>query len=208
MRDWRSVRAVVTLLACMSVSGCVLLHANAAPDPSTWSSALALAQSRAATGRFESADTVLATYASLNPGTREALETAYWRALFRMDPTNPHASLPIALAELDGYLADKRPHEHVVEALSIRRVVAQLDGLNRMAANALAQAKDATATAKDAKAQAADARADAAKASEVPMSAEAEIRKLKDDLAKANAELERIRRRLAQPPPPRPNATP
>jgi hypothetical protein len=37
-----------------------------------------------------------------------------------------------------------------------------------------------------------------------PAAAEAEIKRLKDELAKANAELERIRRRLAQPPGSRP----
>jgi molecular chaperone GrpE (heat shock protein) len=44
----------------------------------------------------------------------------------------------------------------------------------------------------------ANARADAAKA-EPPTSAD-EIKRLKDELAKANAELDRIRKRLAQPP--------
>ena len=35
----------------------------------------------------------------------------------------------------------------------------------------------------------------------VPSPADAEIKRLRDELAKANAELERIRRRLSQPPP-------
>jgi hypothetical protein len=38
----------------------------------------------------------------------------------------------------------------------------------------------------------------------LPTPADAEIKRLKDELAKANAELERIRRRLAQPPPSKP----
>ena len=50
-----------------------------------------------------------------------------------------------------------------------------------------------------------DARIDAPKpttTTEAPQTAaDAEIKRLKDELAKANAELERIRRRLAQPPP-------
>jgi hypothetical protein len=37
--------------------------------------------------------------------------------------------------------------------------------------------------------------------SDVSGSADAEIKRLRDELAKANAELERIKKRLAQPPP-------
>jgi hypothetical protein len=187
-----------------SISACNTLRANTGPDPDSWSGVLTAARSRAFAGQFDAADSILARFANRNPGTHEALETTYWRALFRSDPTNPRVSLTGAMAGLDGYLADPRPRDHAVEAASMRRVIGQLDGLNKMAAMAMAQAKDATLTAKDAKAQAADARAEAAKAGEVPLSADAEIRKLKDELAKANAELERIRKRLGQPPPPKP----
>jgi hypothetical protein len=38
----------------------------------------------------------------------------------------------------------------------------------------------------------------------IPTASDVEIKRLKDELAKANAELERIRRRLAQPPPTNP----
>jgi hypothetical protein len=88
----------------------------------------------------------------------------------------------------------------------MRRIAGQIEGLNRLAANAMSQAKDASSAASNAKAQVADAnaRADAAK-SETPPTSEQEIRRLKDELAKANAELDRIRKRLSIPPtkPPR-----
>jgi hypothetical protein len=169
-----------------------------------WPTALATARNRAATGDYDGADSALAQFARQYPGTSSALETAYWRALFKMDPANHSASLPTAMASLDGYLSDTRPRDHVPEAASLRRIAAQLDGLNKIAASAVAQAKDAKANAanataaandakdaKDAAAKAADATATAANADE--------IKRLKDELAKANAELDRIRKRLSQP---------
>jgi hypothetical protein len=75
--------------------------------------------------------------------------------------------------------------------------------LNKLAATALADAHDTTTAPKP---SAADARAETkpAVAGDVaPTPADIEIKRLKDELARANAELERIRRRLAQPPPPR-----
>ncbi len=200
----------VSQLACRAATvalipftvGCASLRANTAPRPAdAWPVTLANAKSRATEGNFTAADSLLAAFAAQYPGATETLETAYWRALFRMDPTNPNASLTVALASLDGYLADTRKGAHAAEAASLRRVAGQLDSMTLRAANALAQAKDATNTAKDAKAQAADARAEAAKAADTPPATDAELKRVKDELAKANAELDRIRKRLAQPPP-------
>ena len=55
-------------------------------------------------------------------------------------------------------------------------------------------AKDVAANAK-----VAEARADATRPTDAAAQ-DAEIKRLRDELAKANAELERIRRRLTQPP--------
>jgi hypothetical protein len=189
----------------MAFLGCVSVHRPGFAEPAPrreWTSTLALARNMALVGRFGTADTTLADFALQYPGSPEALETAYWRAVFDLDPTNPHASVPAALASLDAYLSDIRPREHVAEATTIRRVAGQLDGLNKLAANAMAQANAASATAASAKAQVSDAnaRAEAAK-SDVATSADAEIKRLRDELAKANAELERIKKRLSQPPP-------
>jgi len=188
--------------ALIASSACGRLTVGTAPSPErALSPALVTARRFAAAGRFDSADSTLSSFAAMYPGTDAALETAYYRALFKMDPTNPHASLPAAMASLDAYLTDSRPRQHVVEATTLRRVAAEVDGLNHAANSALAQAKDATNVAKDAKAEAADAKDAAAKAAETPApTADAEIRRLKDELAKANAELDRIRKRLATPP--------
>jgi hypothetical protein len=197
---WR-VSLICSLLVA---AGCGQLNAVTNPTPEhAWMATLANARGFASAGRFDSADSTLSSFAAMYPGTSPALETTYYRALFKMDPSNPHVSLTAALASLDGYLADRRPREHTVEAVSLRRIAVQVDGLNHVATTAIAQAKDASNTAKDAKAQAADARDAATKAAAEPPAptADAEIKRLKDELAKANAELDRIRKRLVQPPP-------
>lgn len=189
-------------------TGCVTFHTPgfATPAPErNWPNTLATAKSEALEGRFNGADSVLAQFAADYAGSSEALETSYWRAIFRMDPTNPDASLPRALASLDAYLAGPGPRQHTTEAAVIRRVGGQLDAANKAAASASAQAKDAASTAASARAQAADANARADAKSDGAQSADNEIKRLKDELAKANAELDRIRKRLAAPPtkPPR-----
>ena len=193
----------VLLLATTAALSTACIHATPstrAEPAEQWQASLAVAQEDAAAGHFDAADSTLADYAARFPGSPEALETAYWRALFKMDPSNHSASVTTAMASLDGYLADHRPRQHVSEAATLRRVAGQIDGLNKLAATAMAQANVATNTASNAKAVAA---ADAAKAAEASgtVSQDVEIKRLKDELARANAELERIKKRLATPPP-------
>jgi len=197
--------ALTVLIATQGIMGCasVGLGRSRTSADGALPTTVALARSYALEGRFDAADSALGDFAQRYPGTTEALETAYWRAVFKMDPSNPRASVPTAIALLDAYLADKHPREHVVEATSLRRVGGQLDALSRLAANAMTQAKDASNVAANAKAQAADANARADAKGDTPPSAEAEIKRLKDELAKANAELERIRKRLTPPTKPR-----
>jgi hypothetical protein len=190
-------------LLCL-FAACTRLHTGEQPDE--WQVALASAQARAGSGEFVAADSILARYATRHPGTHETLETAYWRALFKADPTNTSSNPTLALASLDGYLRDSRPRDHIVEAQTVRRTVAQIDALNRAAQDASQQAKNANNEAANAKAAIADAKETAnkadANASAAAADKDAEIKRLKDELAKANAELDRIRKRLGSPPPP------
>lgn len=186
------------------VAACARLRTGDQPDD--WQVSLASAQARAGSGEFAAADSILARYASRHPGTHETLETAYWRAVFKSDPTNTSSSPTLALMSLDGYLRDPRPRDHILEAQTLRRSVAQIDALNRAAEAASMLAKSANNEAANAKAAIADAKADANKADASAIAAAAdkdnEIKRLKDELAKANAELDRIRKRLGTPPPP------
>ncbi len=201
----RGKMIVAVALATQGISACASLplpfrgsaDGNVA---SAWQTALPIARAYANDGKFDAADSVLADFAARFPGTQTALETAYWRAVFKMDPTNPNASMPMASSALDAYLANNGPRDHVSEATVLRRIAGQVEALNRLAASAMTQAKDASSVAASAKAQAADAAARADAKTDPPASSEAEIKRLKDELAKANAELDRIRKRLSIPP--------
>jgi hypothetical protein len=190
--------------AAALLGACAALRATPAPTAEEqWESTLAVAQARATRGEFDAADSVLAAFATRFPGSDETLETAYWRALFKMDPSNKNASLTTAVAQLDGYLSANRQRTHLAEATTLRRIAAQLVELNKLAANAMSQARDAKASAANASAVAADAKDAKAATVDANADAQAEIKRLKDELAKANAELDRIRKRLSQPPPKR-----
>jgi hypothetical protein len=197
-------RTTLALLLLSTLAACARFRTG--PEPDDWQVSLAGAQARAASGEFGAADSILAAYAMRHPGTHESLETTYWRARFRADPANTASNTTQALASLDGYLRDARPRDHILEAQTLRRSVAQIDALNHAAAVASAREKDATNQAANAKAAAADAKETANKADANANAAaadkDAEIKRLKDELAKANAELDRIRKRLATPPPP------
>jgi predicted RNase H-like nuclease (RuvC/YqgF family) len=161
-----------------------------------WPSTLERAQYTAAQGRFDSADSILARFAAQYAGSREALETAYWRAVFKLDPLNRTESLAPAMALLDSYLGDTRARDHAIEATSLRRIATQLDALNTRATATVATAPRET------REPTSSVRPPAEQRPATDQSAsDAEIKRLKDELAKANAELERIRRRLMRPPP-------
>jgi len=194
---WASTSACATLL-----HGRTNTTEPAASD--AWPSWLAAARSLALERKFSAADSVLARFATQYPNTPQAKETGYWRALFKMDPSNPKAALPTAISLLDGYLESEGARDHTAEATTLRRIAAKLAGLTRVAENEATEAKEASNTAANAKAEAANAnaRAEAAKGEAgktEASSSDAEIKRLKDELAKANAELERIRKRLTQP---------
>ncbi len=193
--------ASLTAAACCLALACAPLTKVVGPAPArAWPDALARSQHSAARGEFDVADSTLANYATRFPGSDGALESSYWRALYSLDPSNRTQSVASAIASLDTYLAATRPREHVLEATTLRRLAGQLDALNRITASAIAQAKDANAAAAIARALS-DARIETPKAPADSGSSEAEIKRLKDELAKANAELDRIRRRLTPPPP-------
>src|SRR5262249_6057760 len=107
---WRRVsryRRLTGALLLALPSACVTVHRPrfALPEPTRdWPTAIEAAQRQAIAGKFGAADSTLAEFAQDYPGSPEALETAYWRALFALDPTNQHASVTTAMASLDAYL--------------------------------------------------------------------------------------------------------
>jgi len=158
-----------------------------------WPTVLESAQFAAVQGRYEAADSILASFAGRHAGTTEALETAYWRALFKLDSLDRPEALAPAMSLLDSYLADPRPREHLAEAQGLRRIAAQLDALNTRALAVMTVPREIREPLSS-------SRPSDVKPSADQVAADAEIKRLKDELAKANAELDRIRRRLTRPP--------
>lgn len=124
-------------------------------------------------GRYGVADKLLGEFATRYPASGEAVEAMYWRALYKLDPANQTGSAHDAAVLLDGYLAAPSAPRRA-EAAMLRRVAAALE-LRQTATTTLAVPPKADQATTD------------------------EVARLKDELAKANAELERIKRRLAQP---------
>jgi hypothetical protein len=132
-------------------------------------------------GRYGVADRILSDYSARYPTSSEAADVPYWRALYKLDPANPNAAPHDAIVLLDGYLSGTAG-THRTEAQALRRLA------NAMEARAVATTTMAT-----------PAKTDAPKPED--KAKDEEMQRLKDELAKANAELDRIKRRLAQPKP-------
>ena len=122
----------------------------------------------------------------VQPNPDEAL---YYRALTHLDTTATAQALDSAVYYLDRYLASSYRQDHAWEAVVLRRLVIESQELRRVH-SALVRDNQRSA-----------GRRTETSGGEVVRSDDAarEIQRLKDELAKANAELERIRKRLANP---------
>ncbi|GAC1685784.1 MAG: hypothetical protein NVS9B3_04110 [Gemmatimonadaceae bacterium] len=160
--------------ACVSMPP-VLQPAPAREWPETRAASLAAAEG----GRFADADRSLRDVATRFPATMEARESLFWRATYKLDPTNKDASPRDAVALVDAYLSGPPPPdpEHRARALLLRRIAERHAQLEQRGA----AARSATTVAEPAK--------------------EEEIRQLRDQLQKSQEEMERIKRRLAAPKP-------
>ena len=175
------MRRCVPLLACL-LAACSLRSApaaNLAPTPQTeYPALLAQASQEASAGRFNTADRLLTDFSAHYPASGEAVESMYWRALYKLDPSNANGSMREAAVLLDSYLTSANA-AHRAEALTMRRIVTAVE------ARAAARTEVGPKPVADAPV------ADKAK--------DDEIARLKDELAKTTAELDRIKKRLAQP---------
>ena len=172
------VAATVTLLS--GCGGRTQVAKPLATARDEWSSALYVATQESSAGRHAVADRALADYATRFPASSDAPEANYWRALYKLDPANTTATPHDAAVLLDAYLASPVIARRT-EAQTLRRLVAAAESRStgvapsNLAAPVVPKADDKV---KD-----------------------DEIARLKEELGRANAELERVRRRLAQPKP-------
>jgi hypothetical protein len=190
MTTLRSIARLAALGALLLSTGCAqLIAANATSIPMTegqLTPTLRQADLEAVAMRFGVADRLLSEFAETHAGTPGAVETLFWRAMFKLDPANDTATRRDALVLLDGYLNGSTVVAHRGAALALRRFASVPD--RATGSVALTPASPSAAPG------ATDVRPP-------DRSRDEEIQRLKDELAKANAELERIRKRLSQPNP-------
>lgn len=121
-------------------------------------------------------------------------DSLYWRALTHLDAANRQGSLDSAITYLEAYLA-AGTKQHRQEALVLRQLARDSRQLARVTV-ALQQVR-ADTTPQRAPSDTTPRRRDGRDEEALK-----EIQRLKEELAKANEELERIRKRLAAPKPP------
>lgn len=145
-----------------------------------------MASARVAAGDYPGADRTLLDFANQYPGTPEATAAIIRRALFKADPANRTATAHGATALLDSLLTMPLDSAARVEADGLRRVTMALE----RAAVIASSSGGASASGSESAARADDTKANSD-----------EVQRLRNELAKANAELERIKKRVAQPKP-------
>ncbi|MDB4884891.1 MAG: hypothetical protein JWN79_329 [Gemmatimonadetes bacterium] len=190
------VRPLRLALLAAVLSGCAMrapeLSPTASSTPAAWASVLALVAQDVQAGRHAAADRRLLDFQVTHPAAPEAADAAYYRALFKLDPSNPAASTREAVALLDGLIATPIVTAPVsprqTDALVLRRVATSLE-TRPVTVVTTPSASGASGSSTSAP------RTDESRAKDE------EIGRLKDELSKANAELERIKRRVATPKP-------
>lgn len=176
-----AIAMLLALGACVSGRAAV----SALDAKQQWPNVLGRTEAAALSGRHAEAERWLTDFAMRYPGTDEAQESVYWRAVLKLDPNNREGGPSLARALLDSYLRSEGTLQHRTEAEVLRQLALRLDTLGGTASPTGSQAPSASGAPADRTAEL--------------KAKDAEIQKLKEELAKANDELERIKKRLAQP---------
>lgn len=159
------------------LAACTRTPAAEAPaPPDAFATALLAAERRVEAGDYSGADRILSDFALKAKGTPEAVDVAFFRALYMVDPDNRTASMAEGVRALDIYLNTQGARRYRSEALVLKRTAQTVLALRTSQQPPRIAGRDT-----------------------VYVTREDEIASLKDQLAKANAELERIKRRLTNP---------
>jgi hypothetical protein len=171
-------RSSLYLLATLFfIAACSGKKPGTAPAPvDGFSAVLATAEKRVEAGDYSGADRILADYSRTAKGDESAAEVAFFRALYMVDPNNRNASMAEGVRALDIYLNTSTAKRYRIEALVLKRTAQAVLALRAAQQTPRIAGRDT-----------------------VFVNREDEIAALKDQLAKANAELERIKKRLANP---------
>lgn len=179
----RATSVAIALAGLLAGSGCLPSHTHPSEQEvptavSEWSTLYARITADTSATRAFGAERALAEFGQRFPGSPEAAEVPYWRALFKLDP-NSAAAVRESMTLLDRYLATAPAGTHRLEAGVLHRLGLAIEQRNA----AIAAIPPAPSVRPEDKAR------------------EEELQRLRDDLTAANAELARIRRRVARPRP-------
>lgn len=201
----------ILFITVLTATGCVQRPLLFQPRPvREWPATLRAVKESARAGRYAQADSMLVQFESRYSTSYEGREAAYWRALLLADPANPQSSPAEAVRAINRYFAGGATAETYDEATVLRRIVQRLDSLTRdldQARRLIAEAQEAAAEPRLAAAPAATptpaAPAAPAETRDTRPAREnrnlvEEVRRLRDELSKANQELERVRKRLSE----------
>ena len=145
------------------------------PEP-PWARTAAAVQAAVDSGQFSTADSILAAFEQIERDSPDASESAFWRAMLRADPRNRAFEPAEARRGIEAYLAAPNSRRRTEAGVMLRML----------------ELSDSLRAAQAAQRSAAEAR-DRAR--------EEEVQKLRDDLQRTQAELDRIKRRLGSPKP-------
>lgn len=140
------------------------------PEP-PWARTAAAVQAAVDSGQFSTADSILAAFELVERDTPDASESAFWRAMLRADPRNPAFEPAEARRGIEVYLAAPNPRRRTEAGVMLRML--ELSDSLRAAQAAQRSAAEARDRARD-----------------------EEVQKLRDDLQRTQAELDRIKKRL------------
>jgi hypothetical protein len=162
---------------CVAIAGCHRGKPASAPAPvSPFDATVSAASKRVDDGDYQGADRILADYALKTKGTADAAEISFFRALYMVDPKNKTSSMDAGIRALNIYLNTNGARKYRTEAEILKRTAQTVQSLRTVSTGPKVIGRDT-----------------------VFVTREDEIASLRDQLAKANAELERIKKRLANP---------
>lgn len=174
---------VIAFVLALTFSACsaVTRPAPSHPTPDVWGALLAKTDSLASAGRHAQADSVLVAFAEAHPGSRAAHEVPFWRALYKLDPRNQSNTRSEGRRLMDSYAAASDAAWYKAHANVLRHIAQQI-------VDAEVATGDSAIVPGDTSMAGIAAR-------------DRVIRNQRAEIARLNAELERIKRRLASPTP-------
>lgn len=184
------MRSFGIMVVALILAACADLPLAQPGIQTDWDRTLYNARRDVDAGNYFAADKLLDEFVRVHPDSRQAREIAFWKAAYLVDPANERGSLAAGIAALDNYLASTDSTGwYRNEALLLRRTAAAAEGVSALATAAAGSpggGKDTVVV--------------------VSRSRDEEIAALKDQLAKnkeeltkVSAELDRIKKRLANP---------